>query len=264
MAETSAGRGFSGLSSRLDSNGKSSSFVMIGLEGVVLAAIALYMIATPDSARDNIRLIAGLVFVIAGCYQLLRAFSLYHENTHRPVVPIRFIGGSAMLFGGILIVLEKLTGHFNIDAARIVLASTLIAAGLFGLIAGMLVRRDGDMKLGNMVASVILLVLAAFNISEVRSGNDQTRTVGVIVLLLGLTMIGYAYLLSQRSPAQPAAVDQPRMSVPGAETSEPVESEPEAYDAPVSAPPPGDGYEPETAPAPEPEPAPTPDGEPPR
>ena len=238
MAQSTAGRRFSGFSTRLDANGKGSSFVMIGLEGVILAAIALYMIITPDSARDNIRLIAGLVFVVAGLYQLERAFSFYRANTHRPVVPIRFIGGSVMLFGGILIVLEKLTGHFNIDAALIVLASTLIAAGVFGLLAGLLGRRDGDLKTGNMVASVILLVLAGFNISEVRSGNDQTRTVGVIVLLLGLVMIGYAYLLRQQTLDQPAVAAQPPASVPPAEPAAPSqpESEPEPYEPRIAAP----------------------------
>jgi short repeat uncharacterized protein DUF308 len=269
MAQSTAGRRFSGFSSRLDANGKGASFVMIGLEGIVLAAIALYMVITPDSARDDVRLIAGLVFVVAGCYQLQRAFSFYRANTHRSVVPVRFIGGSIMLFGGILIVLEKLTGHFNIDAARIVLASTLIAAGAFGLLAGLMGRRDGDMKLGNMVASVILLVLAGFSISEVRSGNDQTRTVGVIVLLLGLVMIGYAYLLRQQSLDQPAVPDQPSTYTPPAEpapaASQPEpEPEPASYEPPPTAPStatyqshesdtaPWDAPEPESEPEPEP------------
>jgi hypothetical protein len=256
MAQATAGRGFSGISSRLDANGKGASFVMIGLEGIVLAAIALYMIITPDSARDNVRLIAGLVFVAAGCYQFQRAFSFYHANTHRSVVPVRFIGGSVMLFGGVLIVLEKLTGHFNIDAARIVLASTLIAAGLFGLLAGLLGRRDGDLKLGNMVASVILLVLAGFNISEVRSGNDQTRTVGAIVLLLGLVMIGYAYLLRQQTLDQPAVADQTLASVSPAEPASTSQPEPETDEAPTAASSSAyDSYDPDAAPetAPEPE-----------
>ena len=199
MARSSAARGFTGISSRFDSDGRGQSFLVIGIEGIVLTVIALYMVISPDSARDNIRLIAGLVFLAAGLYQLQRAFTYYHASTHRSVVPIRFIGGSFMLFGGLLIVLEKLTGHFNIEAARIVLASTLIAAGVFGIVAGLLGRRDGDLKLANIVASVILLILAGFNISEVRSGDDKTRTIGVIVLLLGLALIAYAYLIRQRA-----------------------------------------------------------------
>ncbi len=243
MAKASAGRGFSGISTRLDPNGKGQSFLIAGLEGVVLLAIALYMVISPDSARDNIRLIAGLVFLAAGCYQLQRAFRFYHANTHRSAVPIRFIGGSFMLFGGILIVLEKLTGHFNIDAAQIVLASTLIAAGLFGIAAGLLGRRDGDFKLANIVASVILIVLAGFNISEVRSGNDQTRTIGVIVLLLGVALIGYAYLLRQRALDQPAVVDESTTYIVPRKQEAPTEPSHETYDAPdadVNAPDHGD------------------------
>jgi len=250
MAQSTAGRGLSGISNRLDANGKGQSFLMIGLEGIVFTVIAIYMVISPDSARDNIRLIAGLVFLVAGGYQLLRGFNFYHANTHRSVVPIRFIGGSTMLFGGILIVLEKLTGHFNIDAARIVLASTLISAGVFGIIAGLLGRRDGDLKLGNMVASAVLIVLAGFNISEVRSGNDKTRTIGVVVLVLGLALIGYAYLLRQRMLDRPAVVDQtPTYSAPGAEP-EPDESRYGSSEPSAANPLTNDAYETTSEPAP--------------
>jgi len=208
--------GFSGISGRLGLRGHRQSFVTIGIEGAVLALIALYMLVAPDSARENIRLIAGLVFIGVGGYQIQRAYAFYQAGTHHAVVPIRFVAGGVMAFGGLLIVLEKLTGHFNLDAARIVLASTLIASGIFGLLAGLLGRRDGDLKLDNMIASAVLLVLAGFNIAEVRSGNDKTSTLGIIVLILGLALIGYAYLLRQKSLGRPAtAGDAPDYSPPG-------------------------------------------------
>ena len=198
MARARAGRDFSGIFTRVGERGRGRSFAVIGLEGIAVAIIGLYMILFPDTARDNIRFIAGLVLIVSGLYQLQRGFAFYAANTHRNVVPIRFIGGAVMLFGGIMVAIEKLTTHFNADAARIVLAGALLTAGVFGIAAGMLGRRDGDLKLGNVIASVALVVLAAFLISEVRSGENRTQLLGVIVLLLGLALLAYAYLLRQR------------------------------------------------------------------
>lgn len=203
-----AERGVSGIFSRVGEHGSGRSFVVIGLEGIVVAIIGLYMILAPDTARDNIRTIAGLILIVSGLYQLQRGFSFLAANTHRNVVPLRFIGGAVMLFGGILVVIEKLTTHFDADAARIVLAGALLTAGVFGIAAGLLGRRDGDLKLGNMIASVALIVLAGFLISEVRSGENRTQLLGIIVLLLGLALLAYAYLLRQRgldAASSPAA-----------------------------------------------------------
>lgn len=207
MAQARIGRGFSGIFTRAGERGRGRSFVMIGLEGIAVALLGLYMILVPDTARDNIRTIAGLALIVSGLYQLQRGFSFYAANTHRNVVPLRFIGGSVMLFGGIMVAIEKLTIHFNADAARIVLAGALLAAGVFGIGAGLLGRREGDLKLGNIIASVALIVLAGFLISEVRSGENRTQLLGVIVLLLGLALLAYAYLLRQRGlDATPAPV----------------------------------------------------------
>lgn len=197
MAEARGVRGFSGRIPRLGSGGWTHSFFIIGLEGLAVAILGLYMLLFPDNARDHIRLIAGLVLIVTGCYQLQRGFTFYHANTHRNVVPIRFTGGAVMLFGGILIVLERLSAHFSPTSAQVVLAATLLAAGIFGLLAGLLGWREGDLRLANIIASVALIVLAGFLVSEIRSGNDKTQLLGIIVLILGLALLGYAYLLRQ-------------------------------------------------------------------
>lgn len=208
MAESRAGRAYAGMSARFGANGKGNSFVVVGVEGVVVALIGIYMLIFPDDARDNVRFIAGLVLIVTGLYQLERAVAFYRNNTHRAVVPLRFVAGAVMLFGGILVAIEKLTTHFNADASKIVLAATLLVAGIFGLAAGLLGRRDGDLKLGNMIASVVIVVLAGLNISEVRTGDDNTQLLGVIVVLLGLALLAYAYWLHQQR------LDQERLGEP--------------------------------------------------
>lgn len=195
LTERSVPRRFS----RFESSRKGQSFILAGIEGVIVAMLAIYMIVAPDNARDHIRVLIGIVLIGAGCYQLQRGFIFYRANTHRTVVPLRFTGGAVLLFGGILIVLEKLTMHFNADAARIVLAATLIAAGAFGIAAGVLGRREGDFKIVNIIASAALIVLAGFYIWEIQSGEDKTRLLGIAGLVLALGLLGYAYLLRTQS-----------------------------------------------------------------
>src|SRR3954451_18997901 len=106
MTDEPGPRGISGILARFGLEG----FLAFAIEGVVAVVLSLYMIISPDSARDNIRFLVGLILIASGLYQLWRGFTFYRADTHRGVTPVRFIGGAMMLFGGVVVALEKLAG----------------------------------------------------------------------------------------------------------------------------------------------------------
>ena len=120
MAQARIGRGFSGIFTRAGERGRGRSFVVIGLEGIAVALLGLYMILVPDTARDNIRTIAGLALIVLALVGLALLMAFYaHE-----------LGYGAGLFAWSAVLLLA-GGHVGLLAA----ALWSVAGGCFVAIA---------------------------------------------------------------------------------------------------------------------------------
>src|SRR5690349_20801374 len=98
---------------------------IVGIEGALLLAAGIYVVAAPDSARDTVRFLIG-AFLLANSVGFAMA-GLRPAALANPMTPYRMLAAGAGLTVGILVVVQPFSDYITDDSARVILATGLLA-----------------------------------------------------------------------------------------------------------------------------------------
>jgi len=171
----------------------------IGAEGLVVAAVGVYVVADPGSAQHVVRGLLGALLLVNG---VLRIVQGYRENAQGlPSTPYRLVTGGIGLTVGVIVLAEWFSDYIEADAARWVLAFGLLAFGLIGLAAAVATRETGGLRTGPLITGVLYTAFAVLTFYNIRHNSLDPRWFGYGALVLGALMLGFAYLLYSREKA---------------------------------------------------------------
>jgi uncharacterized membrane protein HdeD (DUF308 family) len=180
-----------------------SSWTIVAAEGVVAIILGLIFLFEPLGGQAVTLQLMGIILLVAA---LITAFQLW-QHTVRPdlEVLVAFRTGSGLTIGLVVIaatLFAATTGQVS-AAMAVVVGIGYLVFGLTG-VAGTLTRRRADAA-WPLVALGINGVLAAAGLVLLIAGAAGTGTVGSVFKLLGVALIvcglvlcGYAYLLRQQ------------------------------------------------------------------
>ena len=219
---------------------------IVGLEGVLLLAAGIYVVAAPDDAKDAVRVIIG-AFLLANAVSTAMA-GLRAAALSNPGMPYRMLAAGSGLTVGIICVLQPWSENITDNAARVILALGLLVYGAVGLAAAFATRATGGMRMGALVISAVMILFAIVLFYNVRNETLSMRWFGYAALAAGVLLCGYAFALfkalqvtpevSATDPSQatvatdPAPVTAEAPQPPASLSSEPASAELEPFDVP--------------------------------
>ena len=185
---------------------------IVGIEGAILTAVGIYVVASPDQARDVVVQIIGW-FLIANAVLAIAA-SLRDDGPTNPITPYRMLGAGVGLTVGLLVALEPVWDYVDSDDARAILALGLLGHGLIGLIGAFATRASGGLRRGALITGGLNVALAVLLFYNIRKEALDPRWFGVVAIIGGVMVMGFAFALyrdlQKASTTEVAASPPPR------------------------------------------------------
>jgi uncharacterized membrane protein HdeD (DUF308 family) len=166
---------------------------IVGIEGAILTVVGIYVVAAPDDARDIVRQIIGW-FLLANAVLAIAA-SLRGDGPTNPITPYRMLAAGVGLTVGLLVALEPVSDYVDSDAAKVILALGLLGHGLIGLVGAFATRASGGLRRGALIGGGLNVAIALLLFYNVRKDALDPRWFGIIAIIGGVLVLGFAYML---------------------------------------------------------------------
>lgn len=174
---------------------------IIAAEAVILLVLGIYMSFSPDSAKDTILQIIGLVFLIVSLQVAIGSFRAVENGLG---VFDSFRAGIGVTVGAIAVSLWWADAVPN-QAVRQILGWGLVAYSALHLVGMVMVRGRENMRPMALVLSALTLVLGIMLLtSDDAAGEGRVSFLGVVFIIFGLMLGGLAYLIRSRTAEAPA------------------------------------------------------------
>lgn len=170
---------------------------VVAIEAVLLVAIGLFMLISPDRAGDWILQIIGLVLLVASL-QLAVVSLRSGEGRHGSFEAFRAGIGVSV---GVIATSIWWSDYISNNAARIILGWGLVAFALIQIVALVTKQGRSGLRLSTLVLSALTLVLGIMLLTSNSYETVESRLtfLGVVLLVFGLLLGGLAYLLMSGS-----------------------------------------------------------------
>jgi uncharacterized membrane protein HdeD (DUF308 family) len=175
---------------------------IVGLEGVLLLAAGIYLVAAPDSAKDAVRVIIG-AFILANSIGFVMA-GVRVAALSNPITPYRMLAAGVGLAVGIIVVVQPWSVNISDNAARVILALGLLIYGAIGLAGVYATRATGGMRRGPIITGALNVLFAILLFYNVRKETLDMRWFGYAALAGGVLVCGYAFALYKARQVTPA------------------------------------------------------------
>jgi uncharacterized membrane protein HdeD (DUF308 family) len=174
---------------------------LVGIEGLVLIGIGIYMVSSPSDARDVVRQLIAAIILINGLLEVIAGF----RNPTNPLTPFRCLRGGVAVTIGLLVLLENVSDYLDADSSRTILAVGLLAYGLLGLVNVVAGREEYGLRIGPLITSALCIVLSILFFTSDQDDTSRIKLVGWVGIIFGVLLVAYgAYLYrSQKASADP-------------------------------------------------------------
>jgi uncharacterized membrane protein HdeD (DUF308 family) len=165
-------------------------------EGIVALVVGLAIMMQPETARTTLRQLLGAALLLTSFLSAFAAFRGYREGARDDLaIPLRLFGGGVGVTVGLLVVLEPFSESIPDTTARVLLAAGLLAYGLIDLGAYVAARVAGSRRPGALLTGVLYSMLGVLLYFYVQTSVVSIYWFGILAIVGGLLLIGYAFLL---------------------------------------------------------------------
>jgi O-antigen/teichoic acid export membrane protein len=118
---------------------------------------------------------------------------------------------------GLIITLELAWDYLDDEGSRWILALGMLAIGLVGLVVVAVTRDEGGLRIGPLVTNLIFILIALLLFTGDEEKTSRIELIGVILIILGVLLCAYAYLLYRGTGKEDAPTEAgPTPSTPTA------------------------------------------------
>jgi uncharacterized membrane protein HdeD (DUF308 family) len=175
---------------------------IVMIEGVALAGIGIYMLAS-DSASDVVRQLIAAFLLVNGLLEVVGGFKAEDSLGARYRVMRGTIGATI----GAIITLEPFWDFLTNAAARWILGLGFLTFAILGFAVLVITREQGGLRWGAAVMNLAFLVLAILFFTGDESNDTRITLLGTVAIILGVLLVLYAVYL--RRSTETAAVGAP-------------------------------------------------------
>jgi uncharacterized membrane protein HdeD (DUF308 family) len=176
---------------------------VVGIEGVAIACIGIYMLIG-DNAADVVRQLIAVILLVNGLLEIVGGFKAEDSAGAR----YRILRGTIGATVGTIVSLEPFWDFLTDPAARWILGLGFLAFAFLGFALLVITREQGGMRLGAAITNLIFLVLAILFFTGSEDNDTRITLLGTVAIVLGALLVLYAvylYRAAQSQTATPAA-----------------------------------------------------------
>jgi uncharacterized membrane protein HdeD (DUF308 family) len=178
-------------------------------EGVVLAVAGLLVWLAPSTSGRTVLQVLGIILLVTAA---LSAWRLLRDHVAPGRIAIVAFRSGVGLSVGLIVVIGSLVaqnGDLVTVAIAIILGIGLILYGLSAVAAALVRREPGSrFPVVALVLAGLTIVVGLLLVLTGRNGIDSLESaftlLGILLLLVGLVLCGYAWMLRSRDQAEPA------------------------------------------------------------
>ena len=168
-----------------------ASWQVVGIEGLVLAGIGLYMLTDREGASDVVRLLIAILLLVNGLLGIASGFRA--PGTQNSLY--RVLRGGVAATVGMLVAMNSVIEYLEADAARTILASGLLASGSLGVVTAIMARNEGGMRITALATGAVAITLSFVLFTGDASDTSAVALLGTIALVSGGFLITYSVAL---------------------------------------------------------------------
>jgi uncharacterized membrane protein HdeD (DUF308 family) len=173
------------------------SWLVVGIEGIVALLIGIYTLLQPEAAAGIIRQLIAVVLLVVSAGQIIAGFRA-EGSSSAPWATLRGgVGASAAL----LVLLSLLSTFVPNDGARQILGLGLLAYGVLGIVEAVMSREERELRWGALAGDAMVIVVGFLMLSQSSGDTGSTQLIGWVLVIGGVALLGFTYLLWSRSRA---------------------------------------------------------------
>jgi uncharacterized membrane protein HdeD (DUF308 family) len=173
---------------------------VIGVQGIVLVAIGLYLLFAPASAGPLIIQLIALWVLIESVLHIVAGLR-DSANGADPYTMLQ--AGIGVTIGLLLVFRDWLVPTLDVSSARTILGLGLLAYAGVGVVGALVKRDESESWLGPVVSAVLTVVLAVLLLASGEdNAADRLSFLGWVALIGGALLL----LLAWRSRSRPRTV----------------------------------------------------------
>jgi uncharacterized membrane protein HdeD (DUF308 family) len=181
---------------------KSNNWIWTVVRGLIALALGIFLISGDDSARVIVAYALSAYLAIAGAMQTFSSLL----NRGAPGSMTDRLRGLVGLIGGLVLIALLYFNVLQVSAAYTILAILVIVFGVLGLFESFFDRGGKHFSWMPVVVNALLLLLGVLIFySRSRETFDLQLWAGVILALMGVGLMAYAYLVQKPKPELSAA-----------------------------------------------------------
>lgn len=169
---------------------------VVAIEAIILVAIGAYMLIATDRAGDWLLQLIGVVFLL-GSVQV--AWESLRGSVTRTTVFDAFRAGIGVSVGAIATSIWW-SDYVSNNAMRLILGWGLIAFAVLQILGLVTAEGRTGLRPATLALSALTLVLGVLLLtSGETSAEDRIRFLGVVLLVFGVLLAGFAYLVKSQT-----------------------------------------------------------------
>jgi uncharacterized membrane protein HdeD (DUF308 family) len=169
---------------------------VIGVQGIVLVAIALYLLLAPSAAGPLIIQLIALWVLIESVLHILAGLR-DSTNAANPYTMLQ--AGIGVTIGLLLVFRDWLVPTLDVSSARTILGLGLLAYAGVGVVGALVNRDESESWLGPVVSAVLMVVLAVLLLTSGEdNAADRLAFLGWVALIGGALLLFLAWRARSR------------------------------------------------------------------
>jgi uncharacterized membrane protein HdeD (DUF308 family) len=170
------------------------------VRGVLALILGIYLMVGAQTAPTVVAYVLAIYVTLAGAMQTFRGLF----NRDAPGSTTDRVRGLVGLIGGLGLLLLLFFNVLSLSAAYTFLAILLIVFGALGLFEAFFDRGASRFRWMAVLINVLLLALGVLVFYSRMREFDLRLWSGVLLAVIGVVVIGYAYLIQKPRPNTPA------------------------------------------------------------
>jgi uncharacterized membrane protein HdeD (DUF308 family) len=169
---------------------------VIGVQGIVLVAIALYLLLAPSAAGPLIIQLIALWVLIESVLHILAGLR-DSTNAANPYTMLQ--AGIGVTIGLLLVFRDWLVPTLDVSSARTILGLGLLAYAGVGVAGALVTKDESESWLGPVVSAVLTVVLAVLLLTSGEdNAADRLAFLGWVALIGGALLLFLAWRARSR------------------------------------------------------------------
>ena len=176
---------------------------VVAIEGLLALGIGLYIMFGSNAGPNIIFLLALFMLILNG----ERAFNGFRERIPPAVLAERMFVAGIGVTVGLIIVLNAWQSFMTGIAAAAILSLGWLLIGVVGIWEWIAKRRQLGIGYTGLIFPVMSAVFGLIMLgSRLTWGGLVVNTIGIIAIVAGVLLLGYAYLLYRKAASPASAV----------------------------------------------------------